>query len=428
MPWLDQQTAPPPLQVVGWRPDPPDDSQPITNTIMLGITRVLPAGDWDYYLEEDLTLRAVLTGQGPWHRSGASTPLEAEDLGRRYALNFPGRELDQDLSQVGVKLPRLIKVWNWLPKSTFANLAGDLLIAPQVFHGVSAANVRDRSLPENMEAAGLRLDPNFIRKNNINAVVRAVDDEGHAVFLKTEENRSAIQAEILCSAIWLRLGWPGLAGRASLTDDGSVLIVPEVGTSTIRSLGSFQDYFVLRVGAENSSTLKAPRAPAILRIGLRDLKLSDEDDVLRFVTTNAVWGNSDRHRDNVCYGWQAEIGSPAGGSGYLLPIDHGRCFFNNRGQPGDTIAGRPADAVTGRIGNPHQLLRAFVERVAVDEAEAARVIATWLDRMSDVLFEFDRDPEWKAFEPEISEALERVTNVRDDVDGFIDECRKVVIP
>jgi RNA polymerase primary sigma factor len=287
--------------------------------------------------------------------------------------------------------------------------------------------IREGVLPAEAAALGIRIDETFPRRsNNINDVVRLVLPNGRLAYAKTEENSRAVRAEVLASHLWRALGWRGLDSGVLVTGNRQVLIVPAVGSRDIEDEGSFLDCFGEWHAFETPDSLATDRPFTVLRLGLADLHLLDDDDVLRFVILNAIWGNSDRHVQNLHFGWIPDVKAPEGGHGYLLPVDHGRTFLNNAGNGLDEISGSPSDAVTGKRGNPHQLLRAFTERVADDRGSAGLVIAEWLHKIRRVLLSLLEEPEWEDYQTEIRQGIERCDQVLGDTSGFIADCEAVV--
>jgi hypothetical protein len=291
---------------------------------------------------------------------------------------------------------------------------------------LDASAIRNRQLPEALRRRGFKVDPTFTRNNNINHVIKFSGPSGQVVYAKTEENEAAIRAEALASHLWRSLGWKGLPSEVVVTNGGDVLVVPAVGTAEVSDDGDFLHCFAVQCPFETETSMLTDRPEAVLRVELADLDLRDEDDVLRFVVLNAIWGNSDRHVQNLRYGWVDDPVAAMGGHGYLLPIDHGKCFFNNVGVPRNHIAGTPSDAVTGKLGNPHQLLRAFTERVAQDRASSDEVLRNWLESIKESLAECAKDPAWASFSAEIEEASHRCDMVLADLPAFVAACEAVV--
>jgi hypothetical protein len=233
---------------------------------------------------------------------------------------------------------------------------------------------------------------------------------------------------LLASLIWYRLGWPGIVDRVIESYDRSVLIVPPVaGVRSITDTGAFAEAFGGYPRETPGSLRVGVRSRYVKRLAIDDLRLRDPYDVIRFVIMNAAWGNSDRHAGNLHYGWERDADSADGGYGYLLPIDHGRCFFNNfPPMGGDTIVGTPLAAVTGKISNPHQLLRAFAD-LATAEPEAVRfVIEEWTAQLGNVLDTLAADPEWIELWGELNNMRYRVSEVSAGSSEFVNACVEVV--
>lgn len=343
-----------------------------------------------------------------------------------------GRNLDTDLAalQPPVQLSSGVPIRYWRPDAGQLDDAGRVRPPAQALCAVTAHDVRTRTLPDDVLAAGITIDPDYRRPPGLNEVVRVRTPAGTHLYLKIEENSAAARAELLASLLWHRMGWPGIGERVLLSDDRQVLIIPPVGgVGGIDDWGNFNQAFAGYSLEQDGVTLDAERAGAIRRVPLHVLNLDDPDDVLRFVTMNAGWGNTDRHVNNVHFGWRTDPAAPEGGHGYLLPLDHGRCFFNNDpNRAGQRINGSPAAAVTGRISNPHQLLRAFADRAAVDPDEAAAVVAFWARAVRAVVSELAKDPEWGAYAAELGAMGSRLGAIAADPAGFVTACRKVVLP
>ena len=425
MDWLEGVDHHPVLGVTGWSPLPPDQRPPFS-TLNLGVRDRLPDGDCDLYLTEDRSLMAVTPGEGPWRVAGRGREVTLSELERLYADAHPGSDLVRDLDGYGIALPPRLSTTRWRPRSRFVDSSGSSVLSPYLFDAVTAAHVRARELPDELQDEGLRIDSGFVRSNNINDVIHVVDSDGREMYLKTEENPAAVRAEILCSAIWAGMQWRGLGSRVSTTDDGSVLVIPPVGDSLVRNRGSFQEHFRLRCPPETVSTIKASRAQTILRVGLKDLMLEDEDDVIRFLLLNAIWGNTDRHRGNIHYGWRSDPSTPQGGWGHLLPIDHGRCFHNNLGVEKSSIYGSPIEAVTGALSNPHQLLRAFAERVRKEPDTALTCANTWMNQVSRLISEMESAAGWQDYRRELRAAADRTDQIAATLPEFIRACVEVV--
>lgn len=399
----------------------------------LRLTWSSPTGEWllNLAVDQGKTLLWAFADRGDVYLQSDQGSMSRELLSRLTSARYDAEALSEALTQVQVTedIPPELEVVYWWPTAGRRNDDGVRTTPAQVLHDVTAADVLSRRLPENLTLRGFSLDETFRKEGNINAVIRVKNPEGATMYLKVEQSRSAARAEVLASLLWYKLGWPGIADRVLFTRDESVLIIPPVGgVRGIVDLGDFDEAFRSHP-FENRDSLRTWRASVVKRLGLADLRLADPDDVLRFVTTNAAWGNTDRHVANINYGWQADEDSPDGGWGYLLPIDHGRCFFgNDPGGTGAKIAGSPAAAVTGRLSNPHQLLRAFVEQVDRDPDAAADVVLNWCTRLLTVLESLIADPQWSEYKPELSAMAKRTEQIQGDPHLLFNACRKVVVP
>lgn len=411
--------------------------------IHLGLDISNPNGEWDLFLSTRPPFAAIAMAQGtgPWSEDDSvQGTLRVDDLVAQYSLRTNGRDLITDLSQLlpdseaklfFAHVPTTFDATFWRPR-VGASTEGDLkIILPAALRQLKEADVRDQRVPTELVDEGITLDESFRKGRNLNCTVRFVGPAGTAIYAKTEENSRAVRAEILASMIWHRLGWPGMSTRSVMSADQSVLIIAPVGSTRVEDRFSFLEAFPANSSQdlENPQTILAPRAWTLVRVTLEDLKLADDLDVVRFLVVNAAWGNSDRHAGNIHYGWERRSDSPHGGVGYLLPIDHGRCFLNNNPSSDNQIGidGSPVDAVVGRIGNPHQLLRPFAELVDRDVSVVAAEIMSWCDRLAGLLGDFVSSTEWEAFHVELSGMLKRVSVIRGAPKEFAREVAEVVV-
>ena len=326
---------------------------------------------------------------------------------------------------VPVELPLIF----WKPIVTTARANGLGGLHGQALSGISRTQVLNRRLPDELSQAGLMIDPAFTKSDHLNTVLRLTGGESGHVYLKVEGRPEATRAELLASMIWYRLGWKGVGDRCVLNASGDVLIIPPVGgVDGIVDQGPFGTAFGHRP-PETPDSLRSERARFVRRVTIEDLKLDDPDDVTRFVAVNGTWGNTDRHFDNVHYGWRQDPDASAGGVGFLLPIDHGRCFFANvPGLGGSSIHGSPQAAVTGKLSNPHQLLRAFTERVRADQERARATIRTTAEAVAKVAEELLLDPAWQDYKPELDAVIGRSRTLATDPIPFIAACLGAVAP
>ncbi len=385
-------------------------------------------GDWDLWLHPSGYLSARASGAGAYTRTGRTTPLSADWLRQRYASEYGGASLDEALSDLNGdwRLPDSLTVHFAYPRRRDVDERGREYISPAALEGISESDVRKRTLPSTLERAGYVVDESFQKANSLNAVMR-VTAVGHAaVYVKTEENRNAARAEVLVSLLWSRLSWPGLPGRALLDSTGRVLRIPEVGGAGVEDAGPFQIAFRM-FPDESTKSLRAAGAANIKRLSLEDLRLWDEKSVVQFVTVNAITGNTDRHRGNLHYGVMTTrpAGMPAG---CLLPLDHGRCVFNNIPDAKPDIQGSPSEAVTGQLGNPHQLLRPFTQYITRDRDAARDIVSTLLVRLGIIMQVLVVDPAWHDYTDELRCLEERTILLAADIDRFFDDCSKVVLP
>lgn len=395
--------------------------------IDLGLTWNRPDRDWDLWLREDGRICAAPDGQhSPPQREGP-VPLHLEWLQDRYERRY-GRDLVGDLKFVGwehacpVSLPVIF--WSGDRRTTDRGLS-HLDLEP--LREMSADDVRARRLPAELARQGLAVDEAFAVANHINDLVRVQGAGGKAAYIKTEENRHAVRSEVLVSLLWSAMRWRGIPERSVANHSQDVVVSPELGAGGIRDIGTLASVF--RYAApETTETLRVTRPGGLKRVGLQELRLHDDQDVVRFVLLNAVTGNTDRHARNL------HLGSSGNAEGlherFLLPLDHGRCVFNNNPAEPGRIHGDPIDAVLGRVpyANPHQLLRPLVELTARDMEVAMQTGVGWLSGLETVLQPMLNDPDWVDYREELDALAARVVVIGDRLDVFFDECAAVVVP
>lgn len=389
------------------------------------------SGEWSLSLAQENGLQVwahpYLAQSSIAFRSDTLDLARLQDLSRAQGRGDLLSRALRDVSETLEPSDRLTLVF-WRP--TRGRIGDDErhLVPAQALLDVTRDHVIGGTLPDAVRAAGYEIDADFRKGASLNAVRRIRAHDGSHIYLKVEENRAGVRAELVASLIWYRLGWPGIVDRVIESYDRSVLIVPPVaGVRSITDRGSFADAFGDFPRETPDSLRVGIRSRHVMRLQVDDLHLRDPYDVIRFVCMNAAWGNSDRHAGNLRYGWEEDADSADGGYGYLLPIDHGRCFFNNfppmRAQ---TIVGSPVAAVTGKVSNPHQLLRAFAD-LAIAEPEAVRfVIDEWLTLVDSVLNSLAVDPEWMDFWDELNNMRVRVGEVSSGSDEFVKACVEVV--
>lgn len=406
------------------------DEAPIPGTgkpeVRLGIVLYERENDWNLWLDQEGQIRAAGKGHGPFTRISTASTVSGSWLRAEYAAETGGRDLDRDLSALPWSPLGTgdIPLYYWKPKRPLLNDEGEPRTSPAALIGVRPEHVRDRKLPSGLREQGFNIDPGFGRRNNLNEIVRVTSEHGSSVYLKTERSVTAVRAEVLISLLWNRLDWPGLAGRVIGDETGLLLKIPALGGGGVVDKGNFATYFAWRP-QEDPSTMKTARAFVLKRVSLQDLQLRDTWDALRFLLVNAVTGNTDRHRENIHYGLDD---AAARRSGYLLPIDHGQCLFNNSMPDGDCIAGSPADAITGALGNPHQLLRPVVELLDESYETALAVATAFLQRLYGVIARIHNDPAWGVtYDAELQALSARCLHLTDDLDGFFEACERVVV-
>lgn len=414
----------------------PDDSlvndHPV-KVLDLRIRMSTRSGEWSLLLAQEEGLQ--VWAEPYLAKRATAFRRDSIDLSRLSELSEAQGEADRlrrALEDVGdtIELTDRLKLVYWKPTRGRIDDRERELIPAQALLEVTRQHVIDGTLPDGVRAAGFEIDHSFQKGASLNTVRRIRAGDGAETYLKVEENQPAVRAELLASLIWYRLGWPGIVDRVIESYDRSVLIVPAVaGVRGITDKGAFSDAFDGYPRETPDSLRVGDRSRHVMRVRIDDLRLRDPYDVIRFVVMNAAWGNSDRHAGNLHYGWEADADSPDGGYGYLLPLDHGRCFFNNFPLPplvGQGMTGSPIAAVTGKVGNPHQLLRAFAD-VAVAEPEAVKfVIDGWCTDVGNVLSTLAGDPEWDEFREELVTMRRRVREISTDSTEFVNACVEVV--
>jgi len=364
-------------------------------------------------------------GEGPWRQLPGAERLPRSLLLRLYTRTHD-RDLERDLEDLPLKwrLQDEYRATYWYPRFVGrAQLKADAAVPANALYGLTAAAVEEGALPDVLAEQGFVVDERVRPTGNINSIMRVTGKGTAGLWVKTEENRHAVQAEVVASYLWSSLNWPGIFDRSVALDGGKVVVLPDLGAGDVADLGTLGSAFRY-LPPEDPRTLLTARAFAVRRVTLADLRLHDPDDVLRFLLLNAVLGNSDRHQDNVHYGWQTDPGHPAGGRGYLLPLDHGRCLNNNDISRPGLMRGTPADAVTGRVANPNQLLRAFVERASVEGAEAS--MEHWLERVGWAAGQALEDPAWEQYKVELRLVEQRAQALKFGLEEFVMECNEVV--
>ena len=409
-----------------WSVDADERRIPNTNELLvpLGVVLYEREQDWDLWLDTRGHVRAAGKGSGPFTKVHAGT-VSATWLREEYSAELDGRNLDVDLQELqwtGLAHGQ-VEMHYWRPRRPTLNDEGRGRTAPSALMGLGREHVRKRQLPTSLVEQGFRIDPDFGRSNNVNEIIRVVSESGTVVYVKTERNAEAVRAEMLVSLIWHRLGWPGLAGRAIGEESNLLVKTPALGAGGIQDAGNFATHFAAHPN-ETRSTLRAERSFVLKRLSVGELRLRDPWDALRFLLVNAVTGNTDRHRENVHYGIEEVRRQPVG---YLLPVDHGRCVFNNQGVPGRTIVGSPAEIVTGSLGNPHQMLRPVVELLEGDLDTASSVATSYLAQLLSVLVRIRRDPGWQDFSPELQALEARCRALEGDLEVFFEACDQVVV-
>ncbi|MEI6621381.1 MAG: GIY-YIG nuclease family protein [Actinomycetes bacterium] len=401
----------------------PGSSHPELN---LSVTYWTPEGDWRLWLHPEGYICAVAPGEGPFN-STTETPISAKSLRAWFSAQHAGANLNEQIAAHG-------KTWALredlimkfrIPRTPLADDSGVPRLAPAALAAVTRRDVEHRRLPRELEERGYVVDPAKGKANSLNHVIYVTKPDSGGLFIKTEENRAAVRSEVLVSLLWYRLPWPGLGGRALTNSTEDVVRIPPLGGGGIVDRGSFHSVFGDRRD-ENRLTLRCKRPHVLKRVGLSDLRLRDDLDVVKFLLINAITGNTDRHRQNLHYGWDERL-SPTQRGGFLLPVDHGRCIFNNVPSRSGTITGSPEEAVTGALGNPHQLLRPLAELAVWNFDRTAATAAKWLFRISEVLEAIKMDAEHLGYQKELAALSRRTEELGVDVEGFIDRCCQVVV-
>ncbi len=385
-----------------------------------------PEGEWDLRLTRAYELWAMAHGTGHFRPLSGRLRMSRERLTRMYA-NLHGRDLAADLDALGEpwRLQQTYSVRFWYPSLAETGAVGSERerIPSNALQGLSREDVVRRQLPRELEEQGFEIEPRVKGSGSLNHVMQVRGGEEVRLFVKTEENADAVRAEVVASLLWHRLGWVGLYGRTISLDNDQVLVSPALGACDVEDRGNFGQAFRY-LPLEQPDHLRADRAAVLRRVTLDDLRLADPDDVLRFVALNGVLGNSDRHQDNVHYGWRSDPKHHMGGAGYLLPLDHGRCLRNNDVRCPGQMVGDPADAVLGRISNPNQLLRAFTQRTSTESATS--VLFSWLGQVKEHADDLLTDPSWSRYDVELQLVSNRAGALASDLDAFMTRCRSAV--
>lgn len=391
-------------------------------------------GDWDIYINpKTKRFEAYVEGKGGYGSPSEYVQLSHNWLRNAYfAQNF-GRDFDLDFLEFGhdktldLQIKEEFEISLHWPKR---RLSGDKLsLRADLFNlrNITATDLLKRELPRAIQDEGYVVDPDWnVTKNaGINPVMKIITPSNRAIYVKKEENAAAVRAECLASLLWNGLGWKGIEARSINISDDGLLHIPALGTPRVADLGSFFQYFHF-LPFENSQSIASARARFIKRVTLKDLDLVNNQDVTRFLTVNAITGNTDRHSKNIHLGIDRDARS-GGGRHYLLPIDHGRVAHNNTGRPSNEIYGTPFETISGQIVNPHQLLRPAAELLDADRREVLEVAQHTIGRVSGLLNSLVFDPGWEGSWPEIRSMLVRCNFMESNLEQFFDQISTVVM-
>jgi hypothetical protein len=436
------------LEVGIWSLQDPDTEKEIEGSefprLDLGIKWVDPQGDWNIWLDEDGSVGGYLPGEGGYSSVSHEVPLIDNYLSRLYGRKTCGRKLRQDIAEFndltrsrnGRTEDQDSQFSNWkFPNPPVLKLYRPKRLAPvgsskaaeMYWLGSATAKViTDGRMPAELSAQGFRFDDKWNSSNHhhINPVRKVLAPSGQQIYLKIEENRSAARAEELVSMIWFAVGWRGIDGRVLRMTGSNVLRIPAVGTDRVRDCGSFHTYFDF-LPDESRQSLASPNAASIKRITLADMNLHDDLDAMRFLTINAITGNTDRHKMNIHIGKDVDV--PVRNC-YLLPIDHGLTVFNNQRRQADRIYGTPAETVCGRYGNPHQMLRPCAELSESRFEDSLDAVRSTARQVHDVLAGLALAPYWqREFLLEMEALAARCLWLLDETHFFLDSICEVIV-
>jgi len=390
-------------------------------------------GDWDVYIDPKTNkFEAYIEGRGGYSPRHEYVQLSRNWLRNAYFAQNYGRDFDKDFfefieaNNLDLQIQEELEVSLHWPKRRFTG--NNLSLRADIFNlrNIKATDLMNRELPSALQDEGyaVDLDWNVTKNAGINPVMKIVTPSSRTIYVKKEENAAAVRAECLASLIWNGLGWKGMEARSVNFSDDGLLHIPAVGTPRIADLGSFFQYFHF-LPFENPQSIASARARSIKRVTLKDLDLVDIQDVTRFLTVNAITGNTDRHSKNIHLGIDRDA-RRGGGRHYLLPIDHGRVAHNNTGLSSDEIFGTPFETISGQIGNPHQLLRPAVELLDAERQGVFEVARHTIGRVSGLLNSLVFDPAWEGSWPEIKSMLARCNILEANLEQFFDQISTVV--
>lgn len=247
---------------------------------------------------------------------------------------------------------------------------------------------------------------------------RVISPSGQMYYTKQDRGGAEIEADY--AKMLHEMGLRAPVVEYDGNSDGWFLI-GHVGGEGVTVKGDFSDAFSRNPSDDSISG----RGWTIRKVGLSDLDLADEDDVIRILMMNAIAGNVDRHHKNAFYG------TDSNGKGVIIPIDHGFLFDNGHsyGVPplgavlGEgSSSGWTPDRNEGEMSgsNPNQFLRAFVERMRKQPDTGSAVYDQVLDQFERILESGNYSDRHKAY------IRDRIKWMRSNKKMFIDITRKAV--
>jgi hypothetical protein len=182
------------------------------------------------------------------------------------------------------------------------------------------------------------------------------------------------------------------------------------------------DYAGEEFGLSNAESAASRFGPSVY--DYTQLRLADPDDIARFIASNAIMMNTDRHGYNI---W---IGTDENGENHFIPIDNGLAMGNAdfgqlapEMQQGDDRGVSLGDISKGLNGsNAHWLWSGgawFDYYRNHDREHIKSVLVSWAERMRDA---YAQKKSQMISHPGVLDVIEgRIQSLIDDPDGFIRE-------